>query len=94
VAIAVCLSTEPQQFRRAAIGREYVLPLARSTIANPVVVIPDQAKEVGANVFEFIPSLGIGSCDVAMVGIGIRSAYRGSPRRTGRPINQKNDEIL
>ena len=35
-----------------------VLALARAAIANDVVVVPNPAEEIGANVLELIPALG------------------------------------
>lgn len=35
-----------------------MLPLADTAIANEVVVVPDSAEEVSANILEFIPALG------------------------------------
>ena len=44
--------------RQSAAYIDAVLALAQESVSNGVVVVPNPAEEIGANILEFIPALG------------------------------------
>ena len=44
--------------RQSPADIDAVLALAQESVSNGVVVVPNPAEEIGANILEFIPALG------------------------------------
>jgi len=58
--LTLALDPSNSAARRLAANINAVLALAHSAVAHCVVVIPNQAEEIGANVLESIPVFGNG----------------------------------
>jgi hypothetical protein len=58
--LPLALDARDSAARQLTTDIDSVLTLTRPTIADGVVVVPDEAEEIGANLFEFIPVFGNG----------------------------------